>query len=128
MTKTIVTISQLSDGKINPKTELMEKPAWQLGFDDQSYDILFKSKMLEHLSRGYRKTVENFRRGDVTTVSGGQTSFWIVVFQDYEVRLQTATEIMQIITDGHRNIERESKPNENGIKEASEEETDIYAE
>jgi len=127
MTKTIVTISQLSDGKINPKTELMEKPAWQLGFDDQSYDILFKSKMLEHLSRGYRKTVENFRRGDVTTASGGQTSFWIVVFQDYEVRLQTAVEIMQIITDGHRNIERESKPNENGIKEASEE-TDIYAE
>jgi len=127
MTKTIVTISQLSDGKINPKTELMEKPAWQLGFEDHTADILFKSKMLEHLSRGYRKTVENFRRGDVTTVSGGQTSFWIVVFQDYEVRLQTAIEIMQIITDGHRNIERESKPDENGIKEESEE-ADIYAE
>ena len=127
MTKTIVTISQLSDGKINPKTELMEKPAWQLGFEDHPADILFKSKMLEHLSRGYRKTVENFRRGDVTTVSGGQTSFWIVVFQDYEVRLQTAIEIMQIITDGHRNIERESKPDENGIKEESEE-ADIYAE
>ena len=127
MTKTIVTISQLSDGKINPKTELMEKPAWQLGFEDHTADVLFKSKMLEHLSRGYRKTVENFRRGDVTTVSGGQTSFWIVVFQDYEVRLQTAIEIMQIITDGHRNIERESKPDENGIKEESEE-ADIYAE
>ena len=127
MTKTIVTISQLSDGKINPKTELMEKPAWQLGFEAHTADILFKSKMLEHLSRGYRKTVENFRRGDVTTVSGGQTSFWIVVFQDYEVRLQTAIEIMQIITDGHRNIERESKPDENGIKEESEE-ADIYAE
>ena len=126
MTKTIVTISQLPDGKINPKTELVEKPAWQLGFDDQSADILFKSKMLEHLSRGYRKTVENFRRGDVTT-SSGQTSFWIVVFQDYEVRLQMNIEIMKIITDGHRNIERESKPDENGIKEASEE-TDIYAE
>ena len=127
MTKTIVTISQLSDGKINPKTELMEKPAWQLGFEDHTADILFKSKMLEHLSRGYRKTMENFRRGDVTTVSGGQTSFWIVVFQDYEVRLQTAIEIMQIITDGHRNIERESKPDENGFKEESEE-ADIYAE
>ena len=126
MTKTIVTISQLSDGKINPKTELMEKPAWQLGFDDQSADILFKSKMLEHLSRGYRKTVENYRRGDVTT-SSGQTSFWIVVFQDYEVRLQTAMEIMQVITDGHRNIEKESKPDENGIKETSEE-ADFYAE
>ena len=126
MTKTIVTISQLPDGKVNPKTELMEKPAWQLGFDDQSADILFKSKMLEHLSRGYRKTVENFRRGDVTT-SSGQTSFWIVVFQDYEVRLQTAMEIMQIITDGHRNIEKESKPDENGIKETSEE-ADIFAE
>ena len=105
----------------------MEKPAWQLGFEDHTSDILFKSKMLEHLSRGYRKTVENFRRGDVTTASGAQTSFWIVVFQDYEVRLQTAIEIMQIITDGHRNIERESKPDENGIKEKSEE-ADIYAE
>ena len=126
MTKTIVTISQLSDGKINPKTELMEKPAWQLGFDDQSYDILFKSKMLEHLSRGYRKTVENFRRGDVTIASGGQTSFWIVVFQDYEVRLQTNVEIMKIITDGHRNIEREST-DENTEKEAVEE-ANFYAE
>ena len=126
MTKTIVTISQLSDGKINPKTELMEKPAWQLGFDDQSADILFKSKMLEHLSRGYRKTVENFRRGDVTTTSGGQTSFWIVVFQDYEVRLQTNVEIMKIITDGHRNIEREST-DENIAKEEVEE-AGFYAE
>ena len=126
MTKIIVTISQMSEGKINPKTELMEKPAWQLGFEDHTSDILFKSKMLEHLSRGYRKTVENFRRGDVTTASGTQTSFWIVVFQDYEVRLQTNVEIMKIITDGHRNIEREST-DENTEKEASEE-TDFYAE
>ena len=126
MTKTIVTIAQMSDGKVNPKTELMEKPAWQLGFDDQSADILFRSKMLELLSRGYHKTVENFRRGDVTTTAGGQTSFWIVVFQDYEVRLQTNVEIMKIITDGHRNIERESKADENITKEASEE-TDFYA-
>ena len=119
MTKIIVTISQMSEGKINPKTELMEKPAWQLGFEDHTADILFRSKMLELLSRGYHKTVENFRRGDVTT-SSGQTSFWIVVFQDYEVRLQTNVEIMKIITDGHRNIEREST-DENGTKEASEE-------
>jgi len=48
MTKTIVTISQLPDGKVNPSTELMEKPAWQLGFEDHTSDILFKSKMLEH--------------------------------------------------------------------------------
>ena len=116
----------MSDGKVNPKTELMEKPAWQLGFDDQSADILFRSKMLELLSRGYHKTVENFRRGDVTTSVGGQASFWIVVFQDYEVRLQTNVEIMKIITDGHRNIERESKVDENTTKEASEE-ADFYA-
>ena len=126
MTKTIVTIAQMSDGKINPKTELMEKPAWQLGFEDRTADILFRSKMLELLSRGYHKTVENFRRGDVTTTIGGQTSFWIVVFQDYEVRLQTNVEIMKIITDGHRNIERESKADENNTEEASEE-TDFYA-
>jgi len=127
MTKTIVTISQMSDGKVNPKTELMEKPAWQLGFEDHTADILFRSKMLELLSRGYHKTVENFRRGDVTTNTGGQASFWIVVFQDYEVRLQTNTEIMKIITDGHRNIERESKADENTAKEASEE-TGFYTE
>ena len=120
MTKTIVTISQLPDGKVNPKTELIEKPAWQLGFDDHTSDILFKSKMLEHLSRGYRKTVENFRRGSVKTYGGTMTSFWIVVFQDYEVRLQTNIEIMKIITDGHRNIERGLKPNENGTQEAIE--------
>ena len=127
MTKTIVTISQMSDGAVNPKTELLEKPAWQLGFEDHSADILFRSKMLELLSRGYHKTVENFRRGNVKSFSGTDTSFWIVVFQDYEVRLQTKIEIMKIITDGHRNIERESKADENNTKEASEE-TDFYAE
>ena len=46
MTKTIVTIAQMSDGKVNPKTDLMEKPAWQLGFEDHTADILFRSKML----------------------------------------------------------------------------------
>ena len=120
MTKTIVTISQMSDGKVNPKTELMEKPAWQLGFEDHTADILFRSKMLELLSRGYHKTVENFRRGNVKSFSGTDTSFWIVVFQDYEVRLQTNIEIMKIITDGHRDIERELKPNENGTQKAVE--------
>ena len=63
--------------------------------------------------------MENFRRGDVTTTTGSQTSFWIVVFQDYEVRLQTNIEIMKIITDGHRNIEREST-DENNTQEKSE--------
>ena len=42
------------------------------------------------------------------------------------MRLQTATEIMQVITDGHRNIAKEST-DENGIKETSEE-ADIFAE
>lgn len=121
MTKTIVTISQISDGATNPNTELLEKPAWQLGFEDHSADILFRSKMIELLSRGYHKTVENFRRGSVKTFSGTETSFWIVVFQDYEVRLQTKVEIMNIITDGHRDIEREMKPNENSIKKTVEE-------
>ena len=121
MTKTIVTISQISDGATNPNTELLEKPAWQLGFEDHSADILFRSKMIELLSRGYHKTVENFRRGSVKTFSGMETSFWIVVFQDYEVRLQTKVEIMKIITDGHRDIERELKPNENIAKKAIEE-------
>jgi hypothetical protein len=121
MTKTIVTISQMSDGAINPKTELLEKPAWQLGFEDHSADVLFRSKMLELLSRGYHKTVENFRRGSTRTYGGTLSSFWIVVFQDYEVRLQTAIEIMKIITDGHRDIERELKPNENDTKKAAEE-------
>ena len=121
MTKTIVTISQMSDGAVNPKTGLSEKPAWQLGFEDHSADILFRSKMLELLSRGYHKTVENFRRGNVRSFSGTETSFWIVVFQDYEVRLQTNIEIMKIITDGHRDIERELKPHENGNKKTVEE-------
>ena len=121
MTKTIVTISQISDGATNPNTELLEKPAWQLGFEDHSADILFRSKMIELLSRGYHKTVENFRRGSVKTFSGMETSFWIVVFQDYEVRLQTKVEIMNIITDGHRDIEREMKPNENSVKKTVEE-------
>ena len=62
----------------------------------------------------------------MTTNTGGQASFWIVVFQDYEVRLQTNVEIMKIITDGHRNIERESTDESTAKEEV--EEAGFYAE
>ena len=64
--------------------------------------MLFKAKILEYLSMGYRKTVENFKAGKATTTQGGEARFWVVVFQDYEVRLQTKVQIMDVVTEGHR--------------------------
>ena len=52
MTKKIVTLSQLPEGSVNSKTGLAEKPAWQVGFDDQSNRTLFKADINTYLSMG----------------------------------------------------------------------------
>ena len=92
-TKKIVDLFQVDDGGVNPKTGLSEKPSWYIRFEDMTDRMLFKSRLLELLSMGYRKTVENFRSGKAKTLSGGDARFWVIVFQDYEVKLQTKDEI-----------------------------------
>ena len=98
----IIDMFQVEDGAINPKTGLTEKPSWYVRFEDMSDRVLFKSRLLELLSMGFRKTVENFKAGKATTSKGGEARFWVVVFQDYEVRLQTKVQIMDVVTEGHR--------------------------
>jgi len=102
MTKKITDLFQVDEGAINPKTGLQQKPSWFVRFEDQDDRMLFKAKILEYLSMGYRKTVENFKAGRATTTQGGEARFWVVVFQDYEVRLQTKAQIMDVVTEGHR--------------------------
>ena len=118
-TKKIVDLHQVEEGAINPKTGLTEKPSWYIRFEDMSDRVVFKSKMLELLSMGFRKTVENFKAGKATTNTGGEARFWVVVFQDYEVRLQTRDQIMEVVTEGHKH--RDDKENaqfeRNGSKE-----------
>ena len=97
----IIDMFQVEDGAINPKTGLTEKPSWYVRFEDMTDRVLFKSRLLELLSMGFRKTVENFKAGKATTTQGGEARFWVVVFQDYEVRLQTKTQIMEVIREGH---------------------------
>ena len=104
-TKKIVDLFQVDDGGVNPKTGLSEKPSWYIRFEDMTDRMFFKSRLLELLSMGYRKTVENFRSGKAKTHSGGEARFWVIVFQDYEVKLQTKNEIMDVITEGHKNRE-----------------------
>jgi len=105
LTKKIIDLHQVEDGAINPKTGLTEKPSWYVRFEDMSDRVLFKSRLLEFLSMGFRKTVENFKAGKATTSAGGEARFWVVVFQDYEVRLQTKSQIMDVVTEGHRHRE-----------------------
>ena len=105
LTKKIIDLHQVEDGAINPKTGLTEKPSWYVRFEDMSDRVLFKSRLLELLSMGFRKTVENFKAGKATTTQGGEARFWVVVFQDYEVRLQTKSQIMDVVTEGHRHRE-----------------------
>ena len=102
LTKKIIDLHQVEDGAINPKTGLTEKPSWYVRFEDMSDRVLFKSRLLEFLSMGFRKTVENFKAGKATTSVGGDARFWVVVFQDYEVRLQTKSQIMEVVTEGHK--------------------------
>ena len=115
----IMDLHQVEDGAINPKTGLTEKPSWYVRFEDMSDRVLFKSRLLELLSVGFRKTVENFKAGKATTERGGEARFWVVVFQDYEVRLQTKPQIMEVVTEGHRNREDEdnAKFERNGHEE-----------
>ena len=117
----IIDLHQVEDGAINPKTGLTEKPSWYVRFEDMSDRVLFKSRLLELLSMGFRKTVENFKAGKATPPQGGEARFWVVVFQDYEVRLQTKAQIVDIVTEGHRNREDEDNAkferNGNGTKE-----------
>ena len=119
LAKKIVDLYQVEEGAINPKTGLTEKPSWYIRFEDMSDRVVFKSKMLELLSMGFRKTVENFKAGKATTTQGGEARFWVVVFQDYEVRLQTKDQIMEVVTEGHKH--RDDKENaqfeRNGSKE-----------
>jgi len=117
----IIDLHQVEDGAINPKTGLTEKPSWYVRFEDMSDLVLFKSKLLELLSMGFRKTVENFKAGKATTNQGGEARFWVVVFQDYEVRLQTKNQIMDVVTEGHRHRDDEDNARferrEDGTKE-----------
>ena len=120
-TKKITDLFQVDEDTINPKTGLTEKPSWYVRFEDMSDLVLFRSKMLELLSMGFRKTVENFKAGKAKTNLGGDARFWVVVFQDYEVRLQTKAQIMDVITEGHRHRDDEDNAkferNENGTEE-----------
>ena len=118
-TKKIVDLHQVEEGAINPKTGLTEKPSWYVRFEDMSDRVLFRSRLLELLSMGFRQTVENFKAGKATTTVGGEARFWVVVFQDYEVRLQTKAQIMEVIAEGHkhRDDEDNAKFERNGHKE-----------
>ena len=121
-TKKIIDLFQVEEGAINPKTGLTEKPSWYIRFEDMSDRVVFKSKMLELLSMGFRKTVENFKAGRATTHQGGEARFWVVVFQDYEVRLQTKNQIMEVVTEGHRHRDDEDNAKFERDKNGSHEE------
>jgi len=103
----IIDMFQVEDGAINPKTGLTERPSWYVRFEDMSDRVLFKSRLLELLSMGFRKTVENFKAGKAKTNQGGEARFWVVVFQDYEVRLQTKSQIMDVVMEGHKHRDDE---------------------
>ena len=117
----IIDMHQVEDGAINPKTGLAEKPSWYVRFENMSDRVLFKSRLLELLSMGFRKTVENFKAGKATTSTGGEARFWVVVFQDYEVRLQTKAQIMEVVTEGHKHRDDEDNAKFERTKNGTEE-------
>ena len=49
MSKKITSLIQINEGGKNPKTNLFEKPLWELSFEDDEKRILGKPKMEEYL-------------------------------------------------------------------------------
>ena len=60
MSKEIIDITQIDEGGQNPRTNLFEKPLWELHFINGEKRILGKVKMEEYISKAFAKTLSPF--------------------------------------------------------------------
>ena len=62
MSKEIIDITQIDEGGQNPRTNLFEKPLWELHFINGEKRILGKVKMEEYISKAFAKTLHHFNK------------------------------------------------------------------
>ena len=115
MSKTIVRIDQMSDGGINPETDITEDVLWTLHFDnDGGTRILGKIQMLTYLTAGTSpiKNVHSFKKWDIKTRLGHIIRTWVVVYDDKSHVQLTNDSFYALLMNGHRNKEEEKEPEE----------------
>ena len=108
MSKTIVRIDQISDGGINPETNITEDVLWTLHFDNNGgVRTLGRNQMLEYLTSGTSpiKNVHSFKKWDITTTQGSEIRTWVVVYDDHTHVQLVNRDFYTLISNGHRNKE-----------------------
>ena len=106
MSKIINNIEQIEEGGLNPKSNIREEKLWKLYFEDASEPrTLGRTKMLEYLSKGTLppKTVDNFKKWEVVTVSGSQIRLWSVTYDDKQTFVLINKDFYSLLTNGHKN-------------------------
>ena len=108
MSKTIVRIDQMSDGGINPETDITEDVLWTLHFDNNGgVRTLGKIQMLEYLTSGTSpiKNVHSFKKWDIKTTQGNEIRTWVIVYDDHTHVQLINKDFYSLIANGHRNKE-----------------------
>ena len=111
MTKKINNIELLSDGGVNPTTNIPEEKLWKILFDDADTRLLGRHQMIHYLSKGTvpAKTVHSFKKWDITTTMGNQVRTWVIVYDDKSHVQLVNKDFYALISNGHKNEMEEIK-------------------
>ena len=111
MTKKINNIELLSDGGVNPTTNIHEEKLWKILFDDADTRLLGRNQMIHYLSKGTvpAKTVHSFKKWDITTTLGSQVRTWVIVYDDKSHVQLVNKDFYALISNGHKNEMEEIK-------------------
>ena len=111
MTKKIENIELLSDGVVNPITNIHEEKLWKIFFEDSDTRLLGRNQMTHYLSKGTvpAKTVHSFKKWDITTTLGSQVRTWVIVYDDKSHVQLVNKDFYSLISNGHKNEMEEIK-------------------
>ena len=108
MSKEIIEIRQIDEGGQNPRTNLFEKPLWELQFINGEKRILGKVKIEEYISKAYAKTLHHFNKKFFITNTDKKYTIWVLVFQEnYEDVILSSSQLCEKLYIGHQRRDEE---------------------